>query len=70
MNIEVMIVKNILLVRNLKDEPSAKLVRNALNNTRVVYEISLEKQCVIIDGNADMVAVARKVISDLGFVIL
>lgn len=70
MNIEVMIVKSILLVRNLKDESSAKLVRNALNNTRVVYEISLEKQCVIIEGNADMVAVARKVISDLGFVIL
>lgn len=63
-------MKSIILVKNLKDQDCVKRIKNALIDTRVVFEISLEKQCVIVDGNADMVAIARKKISDLGFVVL
>ena len=63
-------LKNILLVKNLNSEESAKRIDAALAETRVDYEVSIEKQCVVVMGNSDMVAVARKVINDLGFMIL
>ena len=63
-------MKNILLVKNLNSEESAKRIDAALAETRVDYEVKIEKQCVVVMGNSDMVAVARKVINDLGFMIL
>ena len=63
-------MKNILLVKNLNSEESAKRIDAALAETRVDYEVNIEKQCVVVKGNSDMVAVARKVINDLGFMIL
>lgn len=63
-------MRNIILVKNLQDEKSVKLINNALADTRVVYEISLEKKCIIVDGNADMVAITKKILHDLGFVTL
>ena len=61
-------MKNILLVKNLNSEESAKRIDAALAETRVDYEVNIEKQCVVVMGNSDMVAVARKVINDLGFI--
>lgn len=56
--------------KNLNSEESAKRIDAALAETRVDYEVNIEKQCVVVMGNSDMVAVARKVINDLGFMIL
>lgn len=67
MTVEVIFLKNILLVRNLKDKDTAKRIEQALAETRVDFEVNLEKQCVVVRGNSDMVAVARKVINELGF---
>ena len=61
---------NVILVRNLNNQEDAKRIEQALSQTRTDYEVNLEKQCVVIEGNTDMVAVARKVINDLGFRIL
>ena len=63
-------LKNILLVKNLNSEESAKRIDAALAETRVDYEVNIEKQCVVVMGNSDMVAVARKFLNDLGFMIL
>ena len=63
-------MKNILLVKNLNSEESAKRIDAALAETRVDYEVNIEKQCVVVMGHSDMVAVARKVLNDLGFMIL
>ncbi|MEG0527819.1 hypothetical protein [Amedibacillus sp. YH-ame10] len=63
-------MKNIILVRNLKDKESAKKIESALSETRTDFEIDLERQCVVIEGNSDMVSIARKVITDLGFLLL
>ena len=57
-------------MRNLNNQEDAKRIEQALSQTRTDYEVNLEKQCVVIEGNTDMVAVARKVINDLGFRIL
>ena len=61
------IMRNVILVRNLNNQEDAKRIEQALSQTRTDYEVNLEKQCVVIEGNTDMVAVARKVINDLGF---
>lgn len=63
-------MKNIVLVKQLDTQEKAKQIETALSETRVDFTINLDKQCVIVEGNSDMVAVARKVINDLGFMIL
>ena len=63
-------MRNVILVRNLNNQEDAKRTEQALSQTRTDYEVNLEKQSVVIEGNTDMVAVARKVINDLGFRIL
>ena len=61
-------MKNIILVKYLDDDTKARRIETALAETRVDFQVNLEKQCV--EGNSDMVAVARKVINDLGFMII
>ena len=63
-------LKNIILVKNLDNKEKASNIEEALAETRVDYEVNIDKQCVIIFGNNDMVAVARNVISGLGYMIL
>ena len=63
-------MKNIILVKYLEDDAKARRIETALAETRVDFQVNLEKQCVIVEGNSDMVAVARKVINDLGFMII
>ena len=63
-------MKNIILVKYLDDYTKARRIETALAETRVDFQVNLEKQCVIVEGNSDMVAVARKVINDLGFMII
>lgn len=48
-------------------ENCAKKIQNALEQTRVDFTVDLDKKIVIVNGNGDMVAVAKKVISDIGF---
>lgn len=67
---EVIHLKNIILVKNLNDEASKRKIKAALAETRVEYEVNIKKECVIVEGNYDMVVVAKKIINDLGFIIL
>jgi hypothetical protein len=63
-------MKNIILVKNLNDNDQVETLRKALSETRVDFDINLDKKCVIVEGNSDMVAIARKVVSDHGFMII
>lgn len=67
---EVIHLKNIILIKNLNGEDSKKKISAALAETRVEYEVNMEKGCIIVEGNYDMVVVAKKIINDLGFTIL
>lgn len=67
---EVIHLKNILLVKNLKDEASKSKIKAALEETRVEFEVNIDKECVIVEGNYDMVVIAKRIINDLGFTIL
>lgn len=63
-------MKNIIMVKNLNDEESVQRIETELAKTRVDFEVNKEKKCVIVLGNNDMVAVARKELSELGFILL
>lgn len=63
-------MKNIILVKNLNEQDQVNRLERALSETRVDFEINLEKKCVIVEGNSDMVAIARKIVSDNGFMII
>ena len=63
-------MKNIILVKSLNDNDQVETLRKALSETRVDFDINLDKKCVIVEGNSDMVAIARKVVSDHGFMII
>lgn len=63
-------MKNIILVKNMNDDDQVKQLKSALSETRVDFDINLDKKCVIVDGNSDMVAIARKVVLENGFLII
>lgn len=62
--------KHILMVTDMACANCAKKIEKALSETRVDFEINLEQKAVIVHGDADMIAVAKKTISDIGFTVL
>lgn len=63
-------MKHILLIKNFNDIAQCESIRLAMQDTRVEYEIDFARKCVVVYGNQDMVFIARKVLNDLGFVIM
>ena len=41
-------MKNIILVKNLNDNDQVETLRKALSETRVYFDINLDKKCVIV----------------------
>ena len=60
-------MKRIIMVSDMNCANCAKKIQNALEDTRVKFEIKLADKIVVVDGDSDMVAVAKKVINDIGF---
>ena len=60
-------MKSIIMVSDMNCANCAKKIQNALEDTRVKFEIKLADKIVVVDGDSDMVAVAKKVINDIGF---
>lgn len=65
-----MMKKHILMVSDMACENCAKKIENALKQTRVDFEVNLEQKAVIVYGDADMINVAKKTISDIDFTVL
>ncbi|MDD3923870.1 MAG: copper chaperone [Erysipelotrichaceae bacterium] len=62
-------MKHILFVSNLKDENDVRLIKEALDETRVEYEIVLSNQCVVINGRNDIVHAAKTALIEAGFIV-
>ena len=60
-------MESIIMVSDMNCANCAKKIQNALEDTRVKFEIKLADKIVVVDGDSDMVAVAKKVINDIGF---
>ena len=63
-------MKRVLLIKNLNTEEHVNMIKEKLDQTRVVYEVNLLKKCVVVYGDYDMANVARKELNELGFIIL
>lgn len=63
-------MKSIILVKDMNCGHCAKKIEDALSETRVDFEVNLEQKAVIVKGGSDMVAVARKVIQEIGFTVM
>ncbi|MEA5027224.1 hypothetical protein SDC9_102669 [bioreactor metagenome] len=62
-------MKHLLFLKNLITEDDARKVRDALEGTRVEYEIILANQCVVIYGRNDIVHAAKVALSEYGFIV-
>lgn len=60
-------MKSIIMVSDMNCANCAKKIEAALESTRVKFEVKLQDKIVVVDGDNDMVAVAKKIISDIGF---
>jgi hypothetical protein len=63
-------MKHILLVKNLCELSQVQAIEKSLANTRVIFSVDLERKCVIVEGNQDMVFIVRKALQELGLIIL
>ena len=62
-------MKHLLFIRNLYTEEDVKRINEALEGTRVEYEVILENQCVAIYGRNDVVHAAKMALTEYGFVV-
>ena len=60
-------MKRILNVMNLKTELDKQKIEAELELTRLTFTVSLANQCVIVDGDADEVRVAKHAIEVAGY---
>jgi len=62
-------MKHIIFVKNLNTEEDVKRIREAFLETRVECDIVLSSQYVVVHGRNDLVHVAKRVLTELGFII-
>lgn len=62
-------MKHIIFVKDMNDEVSVKKVSEALGETRVDFEINLERQAVIVEGRNDIVHIAKIAIREAGYTV-
>ena len=62
-------MKHIIFVKDMNDEQSVKRVTEALNETRVDFEVNLERQAVIVEGRNDIVHIAKIAIREAGYTV-
>lgn len=60
-------MKSIIMVSDMNCANCAKKIADALATTRVKFEVKLQDKIVVVDGDGDMVSVAKKIINDIGF---
>ena len=62
-------MKHIIFVKNLNTEEDVKRIKEAFLETRVECDIVLSSQYVVVYGRNDLVHVAKRVLTELGFII-
>ncbi len=62
-------MKHIIFVKDMNDEHCVKLITEALSETRVDFEINLERQAVIVEGRNDIVHIAKIAIREAGYTV-
>ena len=60
-------MKTIIFVPDMKTEEQAEQIRSAMDDTRVEYNVILDRQAVVIEGSNDLVYAAKTAIREAGF---
>lgn len=60
-------MKKIIFVENLTDSETAERIRLILNETRVLFDVSLENKAVIVHGDNDAVYAAKVALREEGY---
>lgn len=63
-------MKSIIMVPDMNCANCAKKIEAALASTRVDFEVKLADKIVVVNGEGDMVRIAKKVITDIGFTVI
>ncbi|MEG0314425.1 MAG: cation transporter [Erysipelotrichaceae bacterium] len=63
-------MKDIILLKDLECQNCVNKISNALEAANIDFEISLANKYVVINGNKDMLALAKRIIEETGFNIL
>ena len=62
-------MKHLLFVKNLNGPEDVEKIREAFLDSRVEYEIILDRQCIVIFGRNDIVRAAKTLLSEAGFIV-
>lgn len=62
-------MKHIIFVKDMSCEHCVKRISEALSETRVDFEINLERQAVIVEGRNDIVHIAKMAIREVGYTV-
>lgn len=63
-------MQSIIMVADMNCVNCAKKIEQALMGTRVKFDINIDRKIVIVDGDNDMVRLAKHMITDIGFTVL
>ena len=61
-------MKHILFINNL-DAKGVELITEALNESRLDFDLKLKDKCIIIEGSSDAVYTAKTLIREAGYTI-
>jgi copper chaperone CopZ len=62
-------MKHIIFVKDMNSELDVTKITEALSETRVDFEINLERQAVIVEGRNDIVHIAKIAIREAGYTV-
>lgn len=62
-------MKHIIFVKDLTSQQDVNKLQDALSDTRLDFEINLERSAVIIEGRNDLVHLAKTAIREAGYIV-
>ncbi len=61
-------MKTIIFIKNMDDQATEKITE-ALEGTRVEFEVLMGSKCVVIEGSNDLVHIAKGAIKEVGYIV-
>lgn len=62
-------MKHLLFVKNMQTEEDVKKIEEAFEESRLTYQILLDKNCIAITGSNDLVRAATVLLAQNGYIV-
>lgn len=63
-------MQSVIMVTDMNCANCAKKIETALLGNNLTYRIDIERKIVVIEGNSDMLRLAKQLISEAGFTVM